>query len=53
MSIERIGTADASTTSSPLTGSFKEHMVEIFPVIRKPPAKQIYLMNMTSIQETS
>lgn len=39
MSMEEMGTADTSTVNSPLTGSNKEHRVEILPVIRKPPVQ--------------
>lgn len=37
MSMDRIGTAEASTVSSPPIGSDKEHWVHILPVIRNPP----------------
>lgn len=39
MSIEVMGTADASTVNSPLSGSCKEHWVAILPVTRKPPCE--------------
>ena len=39
MSIEVIGTEDASTVNSPLSGSCKEHWVANFPVTRKPPSE--------------
>lgn len=37
MSMDWIGTAEASTVSSPSIGSDKQHWVHILPVIRKPP----------------
>jgi hypothetical protein len=40
MSMEQMGTADASTVSSPVMGSDKEHWEDIFPVTRNPPIQQ-------------
>lgn len=39
MSMDRIGTGDASTVNSPLRGSSSEHWEHILPVTRKPPGK--------------
>lgn len=43
-SMERMGTADASTISSPLRGSDKEQWVYIFPETWNRPAKQKLIM---------
>lgn len=40
ISMEHMGTADASTVSSPLIASVKEHCVDILPVNRNPPIDQ-------------
>ena len=40
MSMELIGTADASIVSTPLIGSNKEQCVDILPVTLKPPFQQ-------------
>ena len=41
-----MGTADASTVSSPVMASDKEHWVDILPVMRNPPMGHYFLSVM-------
>lgn len=42
--MEQMGTADASTVSSPLMASVKTHCVDTLPDTRNPPIKKCLLL---------